>query len=202
MRRHPVLIGILVAGAVAACDQPSAPTVEPVREIEDVSIRDLEVEAREHGWDEQARMLADGSVSEAEYLQAVDEVRACAERDGNGISEPVLSPIDNLTLEFGFPQGALSDDEVWSMSDRCLQQWFWTVHTGYLVSHDARMDTDLLEASVECMAEQGFTLAGDLRNARDLAVRVPREGEAALADCIADAVARLRPDLDGVGISW
>ncbi|WP_158609556.1 hypothetical protein [Cellulomonas triticagri] len=170
--------------------------------IEQLEIAELERRAREHGWTEQADVLAKGYVTRADYEQAIDHVRACAEDGGNGISEPTLSPIDNLTLEFGFPVGAMDDEVIWDLSDRCLQRWHSLVETGYQVSHEAVMDADILAASLTCMADAGFPMVGEIRNARDMAARVSPEDGEVLSDCIVEAAMQVRPDLPMVGVAW
>lgn len=189
----------VVAFSPAACGAP-VPVTGP--ELEYLSIAELEADARARGWDEQAAILADGVVTRAEYEQALDDTRACAERDGNGITDPVLSPIDNLTLEFGFPQGAMTEDDVWEMSDQRLQRYFWSVQNGYQSTHDAAMDADILGASLSCMRERGHTIAGEVTNAGQMAVQVSREGELELAECISESAMRLRPDREGIGVFW
>lgn len=192
------LTSVVVVSGCTAAPEPGS----PVRVIDDFEIADLERQAREHGWTTQAEVLGRGVVTRADYEQAIDHVRACAERGGNGISEPTLSPIDNLTLEFGFPVGATDEEDIWDLSGECLSQWFTLVEAGYRASHDAVMDADILDASLSCMADLGFTMTGDIRNARDMAVRVPVEADGQLADCISQSAMRLRPELGGVGVSW
>lgn len=200
---RPRSVAVVLGSAVlVGCAGGVAEPGEPVRTLEPVSFADLEREAREHGWTEQADVLATGSVSRADYEQAIDHVRTCAEQGGNGISEPELSPIDNLTLEFGFPVGASDDEEIWALSDACLQRWFWSVSIAYRATHDAVMDADIRDASLACLADRGYVMSGDIRNAQDMAVRMPFEAEHDLAECIVSAAEEVRPDLDGVSVSW
>lgn len=191
----------VVSAVIGGCH--AAPTSDgPVRVLEYQSVADLEADARAHGWDTQVALLADGVVTAADYAQAIDDTRACAEARANGITEPALSPIDNLTWEFAFPIGALPEDQVWAISDECSQQHLWSVQTAYVATHDAVMDDDIRMATLACMADLGHEIVGDVRNAREMAERIDHEREPDLADCIGDSAVRLRPDLASVGVSW
>ncbi|NHT17269.1 hypothetical protein [Cellulomonas sp. IC4_254] len=205
MRDHAVLIAIAAAAGVtwlvAGCST-SPPDGEPLRELTYETISEAQTAARENGWESQSVLLADGIVTSADYDQAISNTRVCAEHRANGITEPRLSPIDNLTREFGFPVGAMAEEAVWAASDECLQQHLWTVEAAYISTHEAVMDDDIRVASLQCMAERGFVMTGDIRSARDMAVRIPHESEPELTDCITQAALRLRPDLDSIGVSW
>lgn len=128
-------------------------------------------------------------------------MRMCAERDANGITEPRLSPVDNLSLEFGFPIGAVPEDVVWEVSDQCLQRYLWTVEVGFRTTHPAVMDADIKEAAIVCMAALGYEISTEVRNVADMAEEIPGEARSALLDCVSSSVLDLRPDLDNIGVS-
>ncbi len=204
MRRHALLIGVALGGGgmvLSACG-PGDDESEVVRELVYQSVAEAEAEARANGWDSQVRLLEDGVVTAAEYEQAIDNTRACAERGANGITEPVLSPVDNLTLEFGFPIGAMAEEDVWAVSDDCSQQHLWTVQAAYVSTHDAVMDVDIRVDTLACMADHGHPIAAEVRNAREMASRIGRDAESQLAECISDVTLRLRPELESIGVSW
>lgn len=64
------------------------------------SVADIQVrgeQARSEGNDFVADVFEDGSVTEAEYLEAIDGFTACMTEYGYAVSAPVLSPMDSLS---------------------------------------------------------------------------------------------------------
>lgn len=144
---------------------------------------------------EQDWALGDGVVTVMEYHMAVDRFVTCVRDAGYEVSEPVLSPIDGLSLLYDIvPSGEprIYNDAVQS----CNLSHISLTEPAFVESQSQVMNETLRQAVVECLRGQGITVTGEERNATEFAA-VTRNNQVTL-NCVFDSTHKLFPELPDV----
>lgn len=115
---------------------------------------------------EQAWALGDGTATQAEYHTAVERFISCMHDAGHGSTEPIVSPIDGLTLLYDIvPDG---DPVAWNETiEACNARHLSHIEPAYVESQEHVMDVSLRQGTVDCLMRQGVTLSGHERNVTD-----------------------------------
>lgn len=141
----------------------------------------------------QAWAVGDGTVSETEYRAAIDGFVSCMREAGYTIGDPVLSPIDGLTLLYDLiPSG---NPDAWNKKvEECNRAHVSHIEPAYVEARAQTMAPPLRAATAKCLSAKGFTLRGTERNLADFAKATNNIGDA-LMDCLATTVPQVFPGL-------
>lgn len=187
------LFALLLTGCSGGSDDPRAIVLNAAQE------------ARAAGAEANAEAMDDGELTEDEYRAAARRYQECYREQGIVLPEPVLSPVDNVTLEWDFPDTAFSSgEETGEALELCTQQWT-PVSVAYGATHDHHTDPLLLAAARECLKEQGFDTPEDAVRVADI-VGDPNTDSgrqsAAAEKCLIDEAFKLYPDLPAVTVQY
>lgn len=178
MRAGSIVAGLVLAAAAAGCAPDAGRSVRGAPE---------ETSLPGQQW-----ALEDGRVDAAEYGRAMNEFISCVRGAGYEVTDPVISPIDGLSLLYQItPSGdpASYNEAV----QRCNLSHLSMVEPTYVESHPKVMEETLRSAVVRCLRGRGRTASGDERNATELAEAA--RDEPAVVECITESRVRLFPEL-------
>lgn len=149
----------------------------------------------------QAWALSDGVVTEAEYRTAIERFISCVRDAGYEVTDPVLSPIDRLTLLYDLT--ANGDRERWNKRiEYCNDTEVSYIEPRYVEAREQVMEPSLRAASAECLNHRGFELTGNERNVRDF-VKATNGSTATVMECVTPALQRLFPNVPGfLKVRW
>lgn len=150
---------------------------------------------------EQAWALGDGVVDRHEYRTAMARFVSCLADSGYQVTEPVLSPIDQLTLLYDIvPEG---DPDTWNRNvEICNLRHISHIEMVYVEAQEQVMDESLRSAAAGCLSEKGVVLTGDERAVEDFVLAAGGDGATAM-DCVLVSARRLFPELpSAVRIRW
>ncbi len=114
----------------------------------------------------QAWALEDGVVTKAEYHKAVGGFLTCLREAGYEVTEPVISPMDGLTLLYDIvPSG---EPAAWNEKlESCNHRHLSHIEPAYVEAIEHVMDESLRQGVAQCLAKKGITAKGSERNATD-----------------------------------
>jgi hypothetical protein len=152
------------------------------------------------GFVEQAAALSDGEVSEQEYRSAFDDLGYCLARDGITVTEPQVSPIDNLRLVFSYSLNGVDGARAAEIQATCEERYWSDISAFYVGTHPKVLDPKLVTAVTACLNESGIETRGDETAFRDLAGSDPVSSKGTLSEraavastCLEEAVNYLFP---------
>lgn len=194
-----VVLGLSVA--LVGCDG------SPEQPLSD-SAEDSVVALRDAGFEEQADMLADGTVTAAEVEAAGELLRNCFVEQGHQLTVEGWNPVDNVTyLYLAEPAGGETTDDFMAVYDDCTRRYIMAVSDHYRANTDPWMQQDLLEATTECLGIIGFDYSSDPVNQYDLVSEEfledgvsPSRGQ--VDQCVLSAAGDLYPDIVTISIVW
>lgn len=172
-----VLIGGLLIVMAAGCTATTEPSNEDGAPIDNPPAA-------------QAWALNDGTVTEDEYRKAVTEFVVCVRAAGYAIDDPVLSPVDGLSLIYDIiPAGdpitfntAVQDCNLATISH---------IEPRYVEPRHQHMDDRLRPAVDKCLRGHGVTTTGQEENIIDFGMRT--ENDDLLLGCVLPAVREVFP---------
>lgn len=136
--------------------------------------------------------LRDDRVTAGEYRTAITRFLACVEDSGYRTGDPVISPIDGLSLLYDItPSGdpATYNDRV----QRCNLRHLSMIEPTYVESHRKVMDQPLRRAVGKCLEDRGMNVSGAEQNATDFATTA--HDEPAVVECVTETRQQLYPGL-------
>lgn len=149
----------------------------------------------------QSWALEDRVVSESEYRAAVANFVSCVRDAGYSISDPMLSPVDGLTLLYDItPSG---DPDAWSRKlEECNLTHVSHIEPAYVEAREQTMEPSLRAATVTCLRSKGFEPRGTERNVKDFVDSTDGVGTA-VTQCVTTSIGQLFPELpDFLKIRW
>ncbi|MES5823261.1 hypothetical protein [Streptomyces sp. RG80] len=179
MRFRLLATALLTAVAVAACS-PGTTDSGAQGANEDVPLPGQQWALRDH------------RVTAAEYRTAIKRFLACIEDSGYRTGDPVISPIDGLSLLYDItPSGdpATYNDRV----QRCNLGHLSMIEPTYVESHRKVMDRPLRRAVGACLEGRGVHVSGTEHNATDFAATA--RDEPVVVECVTETRQQLYPDL-------
>ena len=162
-------------------------------------------EAEAAGAHESAAAMRDGKLTEDEYYAAARRLQTCYGDQGVTIEGPILSPVDQVTLEFAYPDSLSSvTGSAEDALNKCIDQWAPEL-AAYTATHKAEMDESLRLAVSDCLEKAGYVVTGDEKTTSDFMGDPHSDGGTqrdAAQKCIVTNATRLFPDLPKVTIYY
>lgn len=149
----------------------------------------------------QAWALDDGVVTDTEYREAIDGFVSCMRDAGYSITDPVLSPIDGLTLLYDMnPSGP---PEAWNEKvEECDSSFVSMIEPTYVASRDQVMEPSLQAATARCLNDEGIRVSGKERNVKEFADSAGEPGNV-IMQCVSPSMHKLFPDYPGfLKVRW
>jgi hypothetical protein len=140
----------------------------------------------------QAWALGNGKVTAAEYRTAVDRFVSCVRDAGYPVSEPVLSPADNLTLLYDITPSGEPDRYNKAVQD-CNLSHLSLIEPTFVEARRQVMDRSLRAAVGACLRRQGVSLTARERSLSDFAVSA--KADTKVVDCVTGQWANVYPEL-------
>ncbi|WP_416967057.1 hypothetical protein [Streptomyces sp. 4F14] len=136
--------------------------------------------------------LQDGKVTAAEYRTAMNRFVTCVRDAGYPVTDPVISPTDNLTLIYDItPNG---DADTYNKAvQTCNLDHLSLVEPTYVEAQPQLMAAPLRAAVANCLARQGVRVTSKERNLADFAASA--HSETKVVDCVTSQRARVYPAL-------
>jgi hypothetical protein len=140
----------------------------------------------------QAWALDDGVVTDNEYREAIDGFVSCMRDAGYPVTDPVVSPIDGLTLLYDMnPSGP---PEVWNEKvEECDSSFVSMIEPTYVESRDQVMEPSLRSATARCLNDKGVELSGNERNVKDFSDSADDPGNIVM-QCVSTSLRQLFPE--------
>lgn len=154
-------------------------------------------EARSRGYHSQADTLADDSVTESEYRNAVDQVFDCIRTAGFEVDGPWLNPVDSV--QWLYLAGGENTDSV-QVQMECEEQYLSFVVPAFLDTHEPRMAEPLLAFVRDCLGGRSIETRGGEASVEELRDSVGDSGNTDLNDCIRSGARTVYPDLPFVAV--
>ncbi|GAB1514391.1 hypothetical protein [Actinophytocola sp. KF-1] len=149
----------------------------------------------------QAWALADGVVTESEYRTAVDGFVSCMRDAGYQVTDPVLSPVDGLSLLYDLEFSG--DPAAWNAKvEECNLGHVSHIEPSYVEEREQVMHPELRSATARCLNGKGVRLNGREHNVKDF-YEAAGEQEDAARECVRVAMVEEFPDYPRyVRIRW
>lgn len=158
--------------------------------------------ARAAGSEENAAALSDGELTVIEYYEASRRYQECYSAAGITLPAPVLSPVDNLTLEWAYPEEArTAAGKTAHQLDACDGQWAPVVVAASLKS--TWMDPDLADVVANCMERKGYSISAEAEDVADFVGEPLKDGGRQRAEaekCIIDHARTMFPELPKIAV--
>jgi len=149
-----------------------------------------------------ADLLADGIVSEDDYLSAIEEFTKCMNGRGYEVTNPVLSPVNSLNYLYESSPGSTDPDVFNKDLTDCSSTYMSEVEPMYLATHKAVMAEPLRVAMQACMHSKGYDVADDVRSFDDYFPESEAiEANGPRIECLIDTMRALYPDIGSVPLS-
>jgi hypothetical protein len=140
----------------------------------------------------QAWALDDGVVTDSEYRTAVDGFVSCMRDAGYSVTDPVLSPIDGLTLLYDLDFSG--DPDVWNVKvEECNLGNVSHIEPSYVEQREQVMDPKLRSATAQCLTRKGIEPTGHEHNVTDFYDTAGKQEDAA-RECVGKAMLEEFPD--------
>lgn len=149
----------------------------------------------------QAWALDDGVVTESEYHTAIDGFVSCMRAAGYSVTDPVVSPIDGLTLLYDLnPSGS---PDAWNEKlEECDTSYVSMIEPTYVEARDQVMEPSLQAATARCLSEKDIRVGGNERNVKDFVDSADEPGNV-IMQCVTPAMRQLFPDYPGfLKVRW
>lgn len=198
---RPILTASVIVAivALAACDSATAQ-----REDQAGAMAEVADAARAQGRAEVADILEDGSVTFAEYEQAFNLMKSCAEGGGLSVSDDGVNPVDQLAYLYTIDYNGIDSGVAEPIADKCQADYFTDVAAWYIATNEPALSTPLREPAYDCMERGGFSIERTETSYQELAGGDPsdvRRLEFA-AECVADAMERVYPEIESFGVAY
>ncbi len=190
----------LAAIAVTVTGCSPAGDIDPDHKWTSADVQERGQEMRKQGNDFVADRFADGEVTGEEYREGVDMFVTCMNDRGYTTTDPILSPVDNLSIMVE-PDPAGKSMDVYGPDLEECRMYMGQLEAMYPITHTQVMDAPLLVAIKACMAEVGEPVPEDASNypemkPADLTFESP--WNIVFGECLTKNVFTLYPDLLGV----
>lgn len=203
VKRGLVLATLLVIGAsLAACATSEAPP----QQFDSASISAMADRFRADGRDDLAAMFADGSVDASDYESAFKGFSTCMQERGYSISEPSISPADNIRFIFSV-DGAGKDPAVMDTDQMECSADLREVEAMYAATATQRMDPPLQAAMVGCLDEKGLEPPSDAQNYQQFleaagGSKATTEWRVTFSGCLSEVGQQLYPNLPYLPVGY
>lgn len=139
----------------------------------------------------QAWALDDGVVTESEYRSAIDGFVSCMRDAGYAISDPVLSPVDGLTLLYDLDPSGPPD--AWNKKvEECDASYVSQIEPTYVEARDQVMEPSLRSATARCLSDKEIKLSGKEQNVKEFSDSANDPGNVVM-QCVTTAMRELFP---------
>lgn len=196
-------MALAFAFALVGC--ASAPALSG-QELSETDVKSLATGLFDIDSVEQAAALEDGTVTAGEYREAFENLRACVEREGYGISDPQVNPVTNTNFEFVYDAKGRNQNTALEDYASCEEQFWNPVAYVYVSNAPQKIDEGLETAILSCMDQLGVKPAREpVEDFFDLAGTDPVEDEEtrkAASECARQEVSRLYPDLISLTLGY
>lgn len=149
----------------------------------------------------QAWALDDGVVTESEYRTAIDGFVSCMRDAGYSVTDPVVSPIDGLTLLYDLnPSGS---PDAWNKKlEECDTSYVSMIEPTYVEARDQVMEPSLRSATARCLNDKDIRVSGNERNVKEFANSAGEPGNV-IMQCVSPSMHKLFPDYPGfLKVRW
>lgn len=188
-----VLAALLAISACSSTSEDAAPTGSAL-------VLQLAEDAQAAGYEVQYDALSDGEVTPSEYQESIDRTRACLRDMGIDTTEPMLNPVDSLTLLFDF---ATSEDAVKATEGpTCQDEYQNLTEIAYLSTHQARMDAAFSALLKACVEAQGATIEGTPDRYREYVDAVGQENLDLLVGCATESARTINPNAPSLVLTY
>lgn len=197
-RRRPAAASVAVAFAVlllGGCGGGGAPSVESrVRATLQSAGRD----ARANGYDEQADVLEDGTITDAEYRRLFSLFEECVARERVALDPPAVSPIDGRRMLW-WPKDNVpfKTEREFDAVTRCQVRYIADADN-MVIEEPRRMAEPLRRHLATCLRSKGVDLAPTDDDIRKIMSVATKEHAEDVATCISERVLELFPDIKSV----
>jgi hypothetical protein len=193
MRSRPrcAVIAVFLMCGLAGCSggpDPETPAVSNRQSTWHLDTREI-VE----GIAQQRRTAGDG-VNKAEYLAAIEDVKACLERHDLTLDNDGWNPIDNRSIDLRFGNTKLGDDQVLGYGNDCMRAYLDTVQNEYRVAQKPHMNADVMTSTQACVKNLGIATTGSEKSLSDITDQVATDKIDPVIQCIRDAARQIYPD--------
>ena len=149
----------------------------------------------------QAWALDDGVVTEGEYRTAIDGFVSCMRDAGYEVTDPVVSPIDSLTLLYDLTPSGPPD--AWNKKvEECDTSFVSMIEPTYVEARDQVMEPSLQAATARCLSERDIRVGGNERNVKDFVDSADEPGNV-IMQCVTTGMEQLFPDYPGfLKVRW
>lgn len=148
----------------------------------------------------QSWALNDGTVTDDEYKTAISQFVMCVTDAGYRVTDPVLSPVDGLTLLYDLtPQG---DPDRWNEKmESCNVTYVSHIEPTYVEARQQVMDPSLRDRTGQCLRDKGFILSGTESNVEQF--RDSTGGSNTVMECVSASLKELFPTVPGfLRVRW
>lgn len=167
-------LGVVLTGCSSAQSDDAQSPVQAAAE-----------QARSAGLDFQARILEDGSITDAEYADAIDAEVSCISQAGISVTTPQLSLADSQRYTFEMtPQPGVAEGNVRDVETKCRAEWLDLVEDQYFATNKPRMDAALMAGVQDCLRGLGVPVSGNETNIPDLSAAPANATGDQLTTCI------------------
>jgi hypothetical protein len=202
--RNVITVAILMTVvSISGCAQ--APGVQGGKVLSSEDIKGVAQRERDAGHIETADLMANGAVDKAAYDKAFNNLQNCMLRSGYDVSAPVLNPGDGISYVFTYLAQGRDPVAMDKVSLECERRYWQAVSATYVNTNEQTMEEPVRAAAQKCMAEAGFQIADDVRNAKAMAGDPLKDQGAqrkAATTCIVVSIYELHPEIKAVGIGW
>lgn len=201
MRRGArALFLVAVTFVVTGCS--TAEFIDPEQEWTSADIQERAEYMREQGNDFVADRFADGEVSADEYREGVDMFVTCMTDRGYTTTDPVVSPVDGLSIIVEPDPSGKSSDVYGADLEEC-RMYMGALEAMFPITHTQVMDEPLLVAVTACLTGKGEIVPEGARNYPEMQpadFEFDSPWKRAFDQCLVDNVFTLYPDLPGVPV--
>ena len=184
MRRVPLGVGLLLV-AITSCTPPEGGTGGQGAPADPPPAA-------------QAWALDDGVVTDEEYSKAVNDFVQCVRDAGYVVEDPVLSPVDGLSLIYKItPSGV---PETYNNAvQKCNLDTMSHIEPRYVEPRDQQMDEQLRPVVANCLRDRGVVLTAREENVVDFDASAGNDD--LLVECVLRAVDEVFPELSDININ-
>ncbi len=170
---------LLVCSMLVACSHHAQRSLD---ERIDATVKAAGREAEASGYREQARMMADGVVTQAEYDKAWDEYRSCLARMDVRMDDPKVSPIDGVRK---FAATHVNHKVNENEFEHCQSSTVGLVEAAF-AERPRPMAEPLRRAVARCLRHRGYSVSSQARGLRELERIVTPTHVEDLLNCVSD----------------
>lgn len=152
---------------------------------------------------ESSELLKDGVVDKADYESAFENLRRCMREAGYKVSDPILSPVDNLAYVFEYDAAGRKSEGMRKDSSLCEEEYWSNVSAVYMNTNEQKMDEPIRSAAISCLQQKGYDVPESARSYLEMyGDPLSDEGKQRqdTATCVLETAYRLHPHIKSLGL--